>query len=451
MGSVVSVRPSLNTLRLAIREAAKSGIPDHATYCPTLSYPGFVPLNAELLLLCPHDLQAHYINLPPQSRQTKSSPPNAFSLRGPKRPKMPLSDEQKWQIISTWKTTGSIRETAKRTGISRISVRLWIKRYTDTGSVRAETRRARQSLVDGPAAQLAVQLLLSDDCGSASAAAVELHNAGITPRVLHKSTITRAVKVHGKQGGKVITHVRGKPRKELSAANKAKRLAFAKANKRRSWKNVMFTDRKKFYFRYPGSRVKPSQWVEKGATRTAATVNHPLGLNVYAGITVHGVTQAHIVAGTSKHKTQYNNKNGAEAKNITAQEYADVVKSTFLRDGARLFSTHGVSSWILQQDNDPTHRAASAVVSEHNRRNASSISILGDWPPNSPDLNPIENLWAWVEAKVNALGCQTFEQFSQAVLDQLAAVPKAMLVKLINSMPKRLEKVIELEGDRTKY
>jgi hypothetical protein len=157
------------------------------------------------------------------------------------------------------------------------------------------------------------------------------------------------------------------------------------------------------------------------------------------------------VAGTSKHKTEYVNKQGTEARNITAGEYNDVVKSTFLRDGTRLFSGSGVSSWVLQQDNDPTHRAAYAAVLEYNRRNSSSISILGDWPPNSPDLNPIENLWSWVDAQVHAMGCQTFEEFRQAVLDQLAAVPKQMLRNLVSSMQERLAKVIELEGDRINY
>ena len=364
---------------------------------------------------------------------------------------MPLSDEKKWHIISTWKTTGSVRTTAKLTGTSRKTVRKWTKRYQDTGSLIAKAGPGRKRLVDGPAAELAVQLLLSSDHGSAQRAAIELHNAGMTPRILHKSTITRAVKQHGKQGGQVITPVRGQPRKLLSPANKAKRLAFAKANLRRSWKSAMFTDRKKFCFSYPGSRVRPCQWIEKGSTRRAVTASHPLGLNVYAGITVHGVTRIHIVAGTSKQHTKYTNKKGATARNITTGEYEDVVKSTFLPEGVRLFSTHGISSWVLQQDNDPTHKAANAVVTKYNTRNASSIRILESWPPNSPDLNPIENLWAWVTAKVNALDCQTFEQFSQAVKDQLATVPTPLLMNLFNSMPKRLAKVIELGGDRTKY
>jgi DNA-binding MurR/RpiR family transcriptional regulator len=52
---------------------------------------------------------------------------------------------------------------------------------------------------------------------------------------------------------------------------------------------------------------------------------------------------------------------------------------------------------------------------------------------------------------VNALGCKSFDQFQQAVLDELKAVPKSMIHNLFTSMPKRLAKVIETGGGKTKY
>jgi hypothetical protein len=157
------------------------------------------------------------------------------------------------------------------------------------------------------------------------------------------------------------------------------------------------------------------------------------------------------VAGTSKQQSKYTNKKGQRSKNITAGEYQDVLKATLLPEGKRIFNAKGVAQWQLQQDNDPSHREGPVIIQEWSSSHSSSITVLGKWPPNSPDLNPIENVWAYVQGKVNSLGCKSFEEFKLAVLDQVKAVPLSMLNNLFNSMPKRMAKVIQLEGDKTKY
>jgi hypothetical protein len=281
--------------------------------------------------------------------------------------------------------------------------------------------------------------------------AQQLQNLGITAKKVHKTTVIRAAKKLAKSKSTPIIAVRGKPAKRLTIATKQKRLAFARANKSRSWANVMFTDRKKFLFSYPGAKVKPVAWVHKGSRGQAHAVNHPQVCNIYAGLCKHGITKCHFVAGTSKQQVPYKNKKKKEAKNITMEEYTVVVKSTLLPEGTRVFTTQGVSRWVLQQDNDPTHTVAIPAVASWNSSHGSSIEVLQNWPPNSPDLSPIENVWSYVQGKVNALGCTSYEQFKQAVVDQLKAVPKSMIINLFNSMPKRMAKVIESGGDKTGY
>ena len=77
--------------------------------------------------------------------------------------------------------------------------------------------------------------------------------------------------------------------------------------------------------------------------------------------------------------------------------------------------------------------------------------MLAAWPPNSPDLNPIENLWGWVQERVNRMGCATFLEFRTALLLELKSVPAWYLSKLYDSLPQRIANVLELEGGKTKW
>ncbi len=361
------------------------------------------------------------------------------------------SEELKWSIISTWKQCKDISATARQLKLSRKVVSRWVTRYTDTGGVTQASKSGRKPALSPAAAEQALELLLAKGSSGAQGVALQLHQQGLTPTKCHKTTIIRAAKKVAQKKGQSIQAFRGKPAKRLTHDTKSKRLIFCTFNKSRSWANVMFTDRKKFLFSYPGAKVQPVEWGYKGSSRQASMVNHPQVVNIYAGITKYGVTACHVVAGTSKHKSTYFNQQGKVSRNITSSEYKDVLLTTLLPEGRRLFSAAGIASWVLQQDNDPSHKVASTAIYEWNSKHASSIALLGKWPPNSPDLNPIENVWSYVQAKVNSQGCKTFEEFKAAVTQQFKCVPKAMLENLIESMGSRTALAIQAGGDKTPY
>lgn len=329
--------------------------------------------------------------------------------------------------------------------------RRWVKRYQETGGVKHHVSTGRPLALPGEAAEKAVELLLAEGCSGAESVARQLLAQGFTSKKIHKTTVIRAAMRAGRAQGTPIHAVRGKPAKRLTIDTKKKRLAFAAANRSRSWGNVMFTDRKKFLFSYPGCKVKAVVWVRKGESSQAYAVNHPQCVNVYAGLTKYGMTNCHVVAGSSKHKSSFVNKQGKPARNITSSEYANVLKTTLLPEGARIFTTQGFSGFVLQQDNDPTHKVASTTIAGWGRAPPFNVVVLKNWPPNSPDLNPIENVWSYVQAKVDAQGCKTFEEFKQAVLDGIKAVPQSMISNLYSSVPKRLALVLDKAGEKTGY
>ena len=50
-------------------------------------------------------------------------------------------------------------------------------------------------------------------------------------------------------------------------------------------------------------------------------------------------------------------------------------------------------NWIFMQDNDPKHKAKSVTKFFEDEK----VNLL-TWSPQSPDLNPLENVWGrWAE------------------------------------------------------
>ena len=118
-----------------------------------------------------------------------------------------------------------------------------------------------------------------------------------------------------------------------------------------------------------------------------------------------------------------------------------------------MFNQQGLSNWVLQQDNDPTHKKpADAEIAAWNAAHPTSpVALLPVWPPNSPDLSPIENVWGIVQRQVDALGCKSFKEFEAAVIDKLHYFDKQVLARLYKSMSKRIRLCIAANGDKTKY
>ena len=81
-----------------------------------------------------------------------------------------------------------------------------------------------------------------------------------------------------------------------------------------------------------------------------------------------------------------------------------------------------------------------------------NVQVVFDWPPMSPDLSPIENAWALLDRKVAALQPTTLDELIGAAQRAWKELSQAGMGKrLVESVPRRLEEVVQTKGDRTKY
>ena len=73
------------------------------------------------------------------------------------------------------------------------------------------------------------------------------------------------------------------------------------------------------------------------------------------------------------------------------------------------------------------------------------------WPAQSPDLNPIENLWDYLDRKLDVLPTTTLSQLWDTLSDLWENIPTEIIENLVSSMPQRIEAVIKARGGHTKY
>lgn len=74
-----------------------------------------------------------------------------------------------------------------------------------------------------------------------------------------------------------------------------------------------------------------------------------------------------------------------------------------------------------------------------------------DWPSQSPDLNPIENLWSILDHQLKARAPNNTEKLFNILKKGFYVLPVELLDKLVCSMPDRIAACITAKGGMTKY
>ena len=122
-----------------------------------------------------------------------------------------------------------------------------------------------------------------------------------------------------------------------------------------------------------------------------------------------------------------------------------------------------VIPFILAQGESPDHiylgaDGASLHYGGENKALREEVGYLQlPWPPNSPDLNPIENVWMLLKRRLR----KRFSEVEQrphsaadlfhAAQEEWALIPQDVIDSLVESMPERLQAVLDANGGHTKW
>jgi transposase len=303
-------------------------------------------------------------------------------------------------------------------GHTQHSIDRWIDRFEQTGNVLDEPRTGRPRITNETV-----------DAAIISAAEEEKF---ITPRVIRdkvrvqasKRTVRRRLNEAG-LFGRVARFSW-----PLSEEHINQRLDFATEYADwtgDNWSTVLFTDEAHIWL------DNQSQiWVQRPedtAFLDQYMVHRPPShdkISLWAGFSALGVTQIHIITGT-----------------LDSDKLIDILAIELPRYTRRVW---GSGSWNLLQDNSPIH-TSEAVTEWLDSKNVRRFKF----PSYSPDLNPMENVWALLKRELDHDFHANLVELHDAILDCWNNISLDILLVLVESMPRRLEAVRVQRGFKTKY
>jgi hypothetical protein len=338
--------------------------------------------------------------------------------------------EKRIVLVGVRKATGSLAAAARIAGFRRAAAERWDERYRATGSVKDAPRSGRPAMLS--AAVIAAAQARVVELQSVRQATNALVKEGLLPPGTHHSTIYRSL-----SKGPGAIKCKGVRRTPLiTPKTQQRRRQFAKhhQHKRTCWDRVLFVDSKYFYVSIRGSsRV----WVPAEATAQRPAFKKSAGLHVYGAFSAAGTAPLVIASGTSGFKFP-----GSD-KGVNALEYQHILREHLLPAARRLFKG---GKWQLLHDSAKPHTAKATQAFLKCR-----AQVVALWPANSPDLNPIENLWSWVRRRINKMHVTDMDSLKAAVFKAWSQIPAALLRELAGSMTKRLQLVVERKGAHTGY
>ena len=208
-----------------------------------------------------------------------------------------------------------------------------------------------------------------------------------------------------------------------------KRLEWAQNHAQDTWSTTIFSDETTFQMFRNTQLVR----YRRGDPRPCrGMVKHPYKVHAWGAFTAQGPVALFLFT-----------------ENLNAQRYCEILESFLIPNIPKVGR-----GWRFQQDNSPIH------TSQVTRRlfEARNIRVM-DWPSNSPDLNPIENLWAILKKKVEKkVGIWlmkekklTITEFQEIIKQEWEGLDRDLYLKLSRSMKNRIDQVIEREGKKCDY
>ena len=331
------------------------------------------------------------------------------------------SEADRWEVV-TWHKEGSKpAEIVRKTGFDVQFVDRWINRFEQTGTVQ-EDRRSGRKRKHSEAVDSAVETMMAGKQRRSTRVVARLlkgqKKADISYRTVSRIAHSRGLRPYRMQTGSRLTDI-----------HKTKRLAFAREFKDKDWSSTFFTDEHTFKQFKPANPMHDVIWARNASEVPDREVERwASSVNVWAGISSRGKTDIHFYEGTLK-----------------AEDYQNILEESLLPAAQEQFEDEG-DEWELQQDKATCHvaRSTKELLDEH------GVTVFDSWPTKGDDVNPMENLWAILDERLQARKFKTVAGMKKAIRKEWKNIDQSTIDNLIGSVPGRLRNIIKAKGGSIK-
>jgi transposase len=337
-----------------------------------------------------------------------------------------LKREEKGGIIALWKNNFKVAEIARQMELPDSTVRSFIKRYNERGNLENLPRSGRPSVITERQGRLFVRKTMKnrhvslrelttnvDFEGARATASNYLHNAGIGSYVAVKKPF-------------------------ISKENQKQRLLWCKERINWSvvpeWSSIIWSDESSVEI---GQSSRRELVWRKAGERYNSNCLRPTFKSGRKSVMVWGCFVGDRLGPLVI----------CEEGRMNSDDYIKILNDN-LKEFKTTIETEWCTTLIYQDDNAKIH--TSKKTCEWKRQNR--IESL-PWPAQSPDLNPIENLWKILKDKTQQRKPfpRTVEQLKIALKEEWCKLESHILLSLVSSMPKRVKLVVEAKGGHSKY
>ena len=323
-------------------------------------------------------------------------------------------DRSKVSLLHFWHSgLRSPTEIARKCKLPVSTVAYNLKKLRSTHSLKHRGKNGRKRLVGTNASRTIGQMIRRNKEVTAFQIATRLEQEEGT------NVSCWTVRRHLRRMGYVNTLPRRKPM--LTEEQRRQRLSWALAHKDDDWSRTVFSDETSIQL----FRNTVRRWSKDPRSEVKRVPKCRQKIMVWGGISTQGTIGLCLFQGI-----------------MDAKRYIDILQKNLLPASRRLFG----NDWRLQQDRDPKHtaRVTKKFLSEN-------VPAVLDWPANSPDLNPIENVWAVIKKRVEKKRPVNLSELQNLFMDEWLQMDKGFVIQFLQSMKSRCEAVIAANGNHIKF